>query len=1141
MTHLYPKDMSAPQSGQKSYWGSLYGSAHALALIEFAKQQKQVVLVVASNIAYCDEIYKSLNFYNDGLDILKFDNWEVLAFDHFSPHPDITSNRLKTLSKLSSLTHGIVITALESLFQQLCPLEFSHKYGFNLQVGDELAVQIFAEKLLKIGYNCTTKVMEHGEFSIRGSLIDLYPMGAKLPYRLDLFDKEIESIRTFDIISQRSIEVIQKILLLPAREFATDEHSIQIFKNNYQKVFNNSDDFIFTEVSQSRFPNGIEFYLPLFFTHTNTLFDYLPNNTIIATYQGFNTLVEATFEQIRSQHQNACGNLDRMPLPIEQVFLNKEELFANIKQHQQLIIGSSKLERGLNFTSKLLPPLNIDAKSENPLTKLLNFAKKFTGRILIVCESAGRQSVLSDLLASYNLKPNNVENWRAFIQNKHDLCITNAEISEGLLIEQIAIITEASLFGAEAVKQRRRRRAKHKDFDAAIKSLVEIQTGDPIVHEDYGVGRYLGLKTQTFDGIMQDFLLLKYANDAKLIVPMTSLNLISRYSGVAENAPLHKLGTNQWRKAKQKACEALHDIAAELLEIYAKRQSQAGFAFPQPSDAYSSFVAGFPFEETPDQIKTMNEVLADMQSNKPMDRLVCGDVGFGKTEIAMRATFLAVEAGKQVAILVPTTLLANQHYQSFKDRFVNYAIKIAVLSRFQTLKQQTQIKNQLQNGKIDIVVGTHKLIQGSVQYQNIGLIIIDEEHRFGVKQKEALKKIRGQSDILTMTATPIPRSLNMALGSLRDLSIITTPPQGRMAIQTFVNVWDDDMIVESCLRELHRGGQIFILHNDIDSIDNMAEKIVTLVPNAQVRIAHGQMPSRELEHIMSDFYHARFQILVSTTIIETGIDIPNANTIIINNAQNFGLAQLHQLRGRVGRSHHRAYAYFVIKSYQSLNQNAKKRLDAIESLESLGAGFMVANHDLEIRGAGDLLGDKQSGKINEIGFNLYHDLLKRTIDTLRAGRKIDLSEAVNHEIQIDTGLACIIPQDYLNDVHERLVLYKRIASVRENAMIKDLQIEMIDRFGLLPDATKNLFASTRLRLICEKIGVDKISIFDDRTIIVFGSNPMIEPIKIIQLVQQKAQQFKLKKQNQLIYTAPMSKDIKRIEQIEALLVELGKN
>lgn len=1144
MQYLYSNKAECFQSGQKTYWGSLYGSADALALIEFADQQQQVILVIANDIAHFDSLYKSLNFYNTDLEILKFSNWEVLAYDHFSPHPDITSSRLKTLSKLKNLKRGIVITTLESLFSHLCPLEFSEKYSFNIGVNDNINLGVFSEKLLKIGYNRVTTVIEHGEFNVRGSLIDLYPMGAKTPYRIDLFDQEIESIRTFDTSTQRSKVQVSEIMLLPAREFATDNASIERFKANYQKAFNDNG-FIYTEVSEGRLPGGIEFYLPLFFNSTNTLFDYLADNAIIATSKGFSNLVDRTYSEIRERFENAKKSLDRMPLDIHRVFLSKELLFSEIKQKSQFIISTSKLEdknQRFNFNSSLLPPIRIEPQTKNPLSKFSAFVKKFTNKpskkILVVCESRGRQDVLSDLFTSHNLDAHSVKDWHEFSKSRELLNITHENLTHGLLTSDIALVTENDLFGQEVVKQQRRHRAKHKDFDEAIKSLVEIKMGDAIVHENYGVGRYLGLKTQVFDGQSQDFLALEYADNAKLMVPITSLNLISRYAGISDSAPLHKLGTNQWAKAKKKAGEALFDVAAELLEIYAKRASQIGFAFPEPNDAYSSFVASFPFEETPDQLKTMGEVLADMQSHKPMDRLVCGDVGFGKTEIAMRAAFLAVEAGKQVAILVPTTLLSNQHYQSFVDRFANHPVEIAALSRFQTPKEQKLITKKLNQGTIDIVIGTHKIIQGTIKYKNLGLIIIDEEHRFGVKQKEALKKLRGESDILTMTATPIPRTLNMALGSLRELSIIATPPAKRSAVQTFVQEWDDNNIKEAITREMHRGGQVFVLHNDIDSIDNMAENLKQIMPKVHVRIAHGQMPTRELERIMSDFYHARFQILVCTTIIETGIDIPNANTIIINNAQNFGLAQLHQLRGRVGRSHHRAYAYLIVKSHQSLSKTAKKRLDAIESLEELGAGFMLANHDLEIRGAGDLLGDNQSGKISEIGFNLYHDLLKRTIDAMRSGRKINLDDPINHEVKIDSGLPSIIPETYIFDVHERLVLYKRIASCQNNKELKALQIEMIDRFGLLPDSTKNLFANTKLKLFSQKIGIDEISLYEDKAVIIFGRENTIEPIKIINLIQKQAKKYQLKGQNQLIVKEEMPENIRRIELIENLLKTL---
>ncbi len=1142
MNTIYPEDRKAFASGLTYYWGSLYGSSEALSLIEFAKTHKQVVLYIAKDISQSREILQALNFYNHNLTILNFPNWEVLAFDHFSPHSDIVSSRLKTLSQLETLEKGIVITSLESLTQRLCPKNYIAKYSFNIEVGSNLVIETFIDKLLRIGYRRASSVIEQGEFNVKGALIDIYPMGSKTPFRIDLFDNEIDSIRTFDPSTQRSIDSIEKINLLPAREFSSDEESISIFKVNYEKVFGNTDGFIYSEVVEGRLPGGIEFYLSLFFNKTDTLFDYLPKNTILAFQKGIKSIALEQSNEIKERFMHAQRSLERAPLPINKVFISSEDFFSKVNKKQTIQIQSSKFNQkeALNFAVKLLPPLKIEPQTRNPLKKLINFINFFTGRILIICESQGRQEVLTDLLSSNQIQATNSIDWMDFLEQDEKLCITNASLSEGMICNEIAIITENNLFGSDVVKQKRRRRAKHKDFDEAIKNLIEIQLGDPIVHEFYGVGRYLGLETRSYDENQQDFLSLQYANRAKLMVPITSLNLISRYSGAsAANAPLHKLGSQQWSKAKKRAAEALYDVAAELLEIYAKRESQKGFAYPEPTDAYSSFVASFAFEETPDQIKTMESVLSDMQSEKPMDRLVCGDVGFGKTEIAMRAAFLAVEAGKQVIVLVPTTLLSSQHHQTFVDRFINYPVVIKTLSRFQSQKEQKHIKESLKQGTVDIVIGTHKLIQGSIDYKNLGLIVIDEEHRFGVKQKEALKKLRGQSDILTMTATPIPRTLNMALGSLRELSIIATPPAKRSAIQTFVDEWDDETIQEACSRELHRGGQIFVLHNDIDTIDNMAELLSELMPNLNVRIAHGQMPSKELERIMTDFYHQRFQLLVCTTIIETGIDIPTANTIIINNAQNFGLAQLHQLRGRVGRSHHKAYAYLIIKSHQSITPDAKKRLDAIASLEELGAGFMLANHDLEIRGAGDLLGENQSGKISEIGFNLYHDLLKRTVDAIKNNSRLNLDDSLFKEIEINTGIACVIPQTYLDDVHERLVFYKRISSAKNDDDLKELKIEMIDRFGLLPDSINNLFASTSLRILAEKIGITKIYIFDDMAEITLSKNNYIEPTKIINLIQKSPQTYKLKNQNTLIFNAEMQENYTRIEKVRTLAESLN--
>ena len=1142
MSIVYPQESGSFSSDlKKNYWGSLFGSSEALALTEFAESNKGVVLYIARDIAHHDEIKKALLFFKKSIKILDFSSWEVLAFDHFSPHPDIVSSRIHTLSKLSSIETAIVVTTVETLSQRLCPKDYINKYSLNLKTRQNLEIDSFTESLIKIGYRRVTTVMEPGEFSLKGALIDLYPMGAANPYRIDLFDNEIDSIRSFDPSTQRSIDVIEEVYLLPAREFASDNQSINIFKKNYLSEFGSTDGFIYTEVSEGRYPGGIEFYLPLFFDRTDTLFDYIPNISSIVYQKGLGELLKTQSNELLERFEYCQNSLERLPLPINKVFLDSSDFFSALNDKKQIQIQTSKIQQntGLNFSSSILPPLKIEAQAKKPLNKLIKFIESFRGRVLIVCESDGRQSVLVDLLSSYGLKPTQCSDWIDFINQSSKLCITSARLNEGVVFEKIAIISENNLFGKDAIKQQRRRRAKHKDFDEAIKSLVEIQLGDPVVHEHYGIGRYLGLESRSFDENQQDFLSLEYANGSKLMVPITNLNLISRYSGASsDHAPLHKLGSQQWTKAKRKAAEALYDVAAELLEIYAKRQSQKGFSYPAPNDSYSSFVSSFKFEETPDQLKTMNDVLLDMQSDRPMDRLVCGDVGFGKTEIAMRAAFLAVESGKQVAILVPTTLLANQHYQTFNDRFSKFPIVIKSLSRFQDMKEQKQIKMELKEGKIDIVIGTHKLIQGDIKYQKLGLIIIDEEHRFGVKQKESLKKIRGQSDILTMTATPIPRSLNMALGSLRELSIIASPPAKRTAIQTFVDLWDDNTIIEACSRELHRGGQIFVVHNEIDTIDNMAESFKALMPNLKIRIAHGQMPSKELEQIMTDFYHQRFQVLVCTTIIETGIDIPSANTIIINNAQNFGLAQLHQLRGRVGRSHHKAYAYLVIKSHQSITQNAKKRLDAIASLEELGAGFMLANHDLEIRGAGDLLGENQSGKISEIGFNLYHDLLKRTIHAIKNNTQLDIKEALTEEVEINPGIACIIPDTYLPDVHERLILYKRIASANNEEELKDLKIEMIDRFGLLPDPTNNLFESSSLKNFSQNIGILKINIYDDKAEITLNEKNSIDTSKIINLIQTKPQQFQLKNQKTLVVKEVMETDQFRIKKISDIVKSL---
>ncbi len=1125
-------------NGYKSYWGGLHNDSEFLALIEFVTSSKQVVLFIAKDLAHSQNILKNLYFYNNNIPIINFTDYEILSYDSFSPHQSIIAKRLQALIDISKIKYGIVVSTIESLLQRLCPEDFVINSSFCINIDDNLNLTKISNTLIENGYYKTTSVRENGEFSIKGSLLDLFPAGAKQPFRINLFDDKVEDIRVFDKDTQLSITNINSINILPAKEFAVDGASIDRFKINYQKYFNTTDSHIYEEVSNNRFIAGIEFYLPLFFDSTSCLLDYLPSDTIIISNYNVSVDIKLTLANITDRYLSVSTNNDFL-LPTETVFLTDKEIFNKLARHNNIIIKNSKFRGNkeyINYDIQYLPPLKIHNSHSKPLKRLLDFINTFNGNILLVGESLGRQSLIIDLLTVHNISPTIVDNYGDFITKCPRLAITTGLIDNGFLLANTAIISETDIFGKTSIQQRRRR-AKHKDFSDIIKNLIEINIGDAIVHEQYGVGCYLGLKTIKFDNIEQDFINIAYANDDKLMLPVSELNLVGRYSGInIDNPPLHRLGSQKWANTKKKIKDELHDIAIELLEIYARRASQSGFACLPPSDSYTSFVNEFNFEETPDQITTMEAVLADMLADKPMDRLVCGDVGFGKTEIAMRASFIAVESNKQVVILVPTTLLTEQHYRSFVDRFANYPIKIGAISRFQSIKEQAQIIKELKLGILDIVIGTHKLIQDRVVYKNLGLVIIDEEHRFGVKQKEKLNSLRAKVDILTMSATPIPRTLNMALGSLRELSIIATPPVGRMSIETFVGQWQDEMIVEACLREIHRAGQIFVLHNDIDTIDIIADNINELIPNIKVGIAHGRMASKELETIMSDFYHKKFNILVCTTIIETGIDIPNANTIIINNAQNFGLAQLHQLRGRVGRSYHKAYAYLIIKSEQGLSKDAKKRLQAISSLEAVGSGFLIANNDLEIRGSGELLGKNQSGRIQSIGFNLYHDILARTMESIKLGKEI--SDITTEQTVINSGISCIIPARYMADTHTRLMFYKRISQATNDNELLLIKIELVDRFGELEDATQSLFANTKLKLLAKKIGITNINIYNDRVNIVFNKDANINIEQIIKLIQENSNKYSLKNQTTLVIKDTMPDNIKRIEIIHKFLAEL---
>jgi len=1136
-------------AGQTLHWGRLYGSSYGLVISHAARQAERILVVITPDTPSANQLEYDIRFYGGGsadLPVLQFPDWETLPYDVFSPHQDIISDRLAALYQLSRLKKGVLIVPAATLMHRLAPREFLDANVFMLDVGDRIDIDATRERLVQSGYRLVSQVMEHGEFAVRGSIIDLFPTGGSKPYRLELFDDEIETIRTFDTETQRSIDKVEQIRLLPAREFPFNDDSISRFRHNYRAAIGGDTQAsgIYRDVSNNITPSGIEYYLTLFFDQSATLFDYLPADSVVVKVNEVDDASRRFWDDVNHRYEQHRYNVERPLLEPQRVFLPHHDFVRQLQNWPQVLMQNFKQEERpgcFNFTTAKPLPLTLDAKAQRPAEKLLRFIEEFKGRILFAAESTGRRETLLELLKGYDLIPTSVSNWEAFLKSHASLAITVAPLQNGLHLEDpaIAIIAESQLFG-EQVLQQRRRRAKQRDPDLIIRNLVELENGSPVVHEDHGVGRYLGLQTLNVGGIEQEFLTLEYAGGDKLYVPVASLHLISRYTGASpESAPLHKLGSNQWEKAKRKAREQVRDVAAELLDIYARREARVGYQYKLEADQYQAFAAAFAFEETPDQEDAIHGVLTDMTSEKPMDRLVCGDVGFGKTEVAMRAAFIAVQDGKQVAMLVPTTLLAQQHYQNFKDRFADWPVRIESLSRFRSKKDQDKVIEGLQSGNIDIVIGTHKLIQDTIKFKRLGLVIIDEEHRFGVRQKERFKALRSEVDVLTLTATPIPRTLNMSLSGLRDLSIIATAPARRMAIKTFVNQWNDQLIQEACLREIRRGGQVFFLHNEVETIEKMAKQVGELIPDAKIAIAHGQLPERELERVMADFYHHRFNILVCTTIIETGIDVPNANTIIMNRADRFGLAQLYQLRGRVGRSHHQAYAYLVVPSRKSMTPDALKRLEAIESIQDLGAGFTLATHDLEIRGAGELLGEEQSGQMQEIGFSMYMELLERAVNALRSGKQPELDKPLEHGTEVDLGLSALIPDDYLPDVHTRLIMYKRIANAATTDELRELQVEMIDRFGLLPEQTKNLFRVTELKLKATPLGIRKIEFGSDSGRFIFNAEPNIDPMTVITLIQTKPNIYKMDGADKLRIIRNMPDAKLRADVVEDCLNQLG--
>nr|WP_159015356.1 transcription-repair coupling factor [Lysobacter profundi] len=1097
--------------------------------------------------------------------IVHFPDWETLPYDRFSPHPDIVSQRLAALHRMPTLDRGIVVVPVQTLLQRLAPLRHVSGGSFDLKLGDRLDLDAEKRRLEGAGYRNVPQVLDPGDFAVRGGLLDVYPMGAEQPFRIELLDDEIDTIRVFDPESQRSLEKIEAIHLLPGREVPLDEASLKRALDTLRDRFDidTRRSTLYQDLKSGLAPAGVEYYLPLFFQSTSTLFDYLGANTLPVLGEGALEAAEHFWAQTAERYEQRRHDVERPLLPPDALYLSPEALRERLNQSARIDVcgdGHPQRERAQSLGDQPVPALPLVVRDHAGAEALKSFVGSYPGRVLVAADSAGRREALIEILHAAGLKPEVLPNFQGFAgsgphpPSGHLLpqagegtplatfAIAVAPLDDGfaLTAPAIAVLTERQLFPERANQPRRRKRAG-REPEAIIRDLGELTEGAPIVHEDHGVGRYRGLVMLEAGGMPGEYLEIEYAKGDRLYVPVAQLHLINRYSGAsAETAPLHSLGGEQWSKAKKKAAEKVRDVAAELLEIQARRHARQGLAIDVDRSMYEPFAATFPFEETVDQLSAIEAVIGDLASSRPMDRVVCGDVGFGKTEVAVRAAFVAAAAGKQVAVLVPTTLLAEQHYRNFRDRFADWPLRVEVLSRFKSPKEIKAEIAKIADGTLDVIVGTHRLLQKDVRFKDLGLVIVDEEQRFGVRQKEALKALRANVHLLTLTATPIPRTLNMAMAGLRDLAIIATPPAHRLAVQTFVVPWDDAQLREAFQRELARGGQVYFLHNDVESIGRMQRELQDLVPDARIGIAHGQMPERELERVMLEFNKQRFNVLLCTTIIESGIDIPNANTIVINRADKFGLAQLHQLRGRVGRSHHRAYAYLVVPDQRSITSDARKRLDAIASMDELGAGFTLATHDLEIRGAGELLGEDQSGQMAEVGFSLYTELLERAVRSIRQGKLPDADLQESRGAEVELNIPSLIPDDYLPDVHTRLTLYKRISSARDSNALRELQVEMIDRFGLLPDPAKHLFAIAELKLQATRLGIRKLDLGPVSGRLQFESKPNVDPMTVIQLIQKQPKHYALDGPEKLRIKLDLPDAASRLQAARGLLASLAK-
>ncbi|HEX5394625.1 MAG TPA: transcription-repair coupling factor [Rhodocyclaceae bacterium] len=1167
-----------PKAGQRLDLPALAGSADALAIARLARPGTLLTVISASPLD-AQRLLDEIKWFAPGLRVHLLPDWETLPYDSFSPHQDLISERLATLYAVSRGECDVLLVAASTALTRLAPPSFMAGHTFFIKKKDTLDLEKLKEQLTVAGYAHVTQVVAAGEYSVRGGLVDLFPMGTALPYRIELFDDEVDTLRTFDVDSQRTLYPVADIRLLPAREFPLGEAGRNKFRLRFRETFEGDASRIalYKDVSNGTLPAGIEYYLPLFFDETATLFDYLPKDTVLALHGDVPAAIAEFWTDTKSRYKLLGGDRSRPILPPEDLFLSDEQFFTSTHTYAAWRIACGRPALGPTATADAesgrpedgpptkaplasrLPSIEVNRKADEPLAALKNFTQTFPGRVLLLAESAGRRETIAEYLSEYGLKPVTCVDFEAFVQGEAKFMLGVGPVSGGFTIGDtvrpepveacpepsrrgrdsapsqgastssartgegtIAIVTENELYAATARPRHKRDAARRANLEGWLRDLSELKIGDPVVHESHGIGRYMGLVHMDYGSGSEEFLHLQYAEGATLYVPVAQLHVISRYSGVdPEAVELHRLGSGQWEKAKKKAAEQVRDTAAELLHLYAQRAARQGHTFDFKQHDLEAFADGFGFEETADQQAAINAVVADMKSGKPMDRLVCGDVGFGKTEVALRAAFVAVAGGKQVAVLCPTTLLAEQHYQTFADRFADWPVKVAEISRFRSAKEQTEAIKQLGEGKIDVLVGTHRLLQKDVQFSRLGLVIIDEEHRFGVRQKEALKALRAEVDILTLTATPIPRTLGMSLEGLREISVIATPPQKRLAIKTFVSKWSKGLVREACLREFKRGGQVYFLHNEVETIENMKQRLEELLPEARIVVGHGQLPERELERVMREFTQQKHNLLLCSTIIETGIDNPHANTIILNRADKFGLAQLHQLRGRVGRSHHQAYAYLLTDEHAKPTPQAQRRLEAITAMEELGSGFFLAMHDLEIRGAGEVLGENQSGEIHEIGFAMYTNMLNAAVKALKDGKAIpDLTQPLAITSEINLRVPALLPNDYCPDVHERLTIYKRFANCDNEDELRDMQEELIDRFGELPQQGVSLVETHRLRLICRDVGVSKLDAGEKSIQLQFiplvGDAPPIDPVNIILLIQSD-RSFKLAGQDKLTW------------------------